>query len=56
MMREFPEKDLLSDQPFSLLADALLPSVAGPALLVGLVGYCSILIVNGEWLGAAAAP
>jgi hypothetical protein len=53
-MREFPEKELVSDQPFSLLADAILPSVVGPALLVGVVGYCSMLIANSERFDEAA--
>jgi hypothetical protein len=56
MMQEFPDRELVSDQPFSLLADAILPSVAGPALLLGLVGYFSLLVVNRQRSGTPAPP
>jgi hypothetical protein len=56
VIQEFPETELVSDQPFRLLADAILPSVAGPALLLGLVGYSSMLVIHGKRFGAAALP
>jgi hypothetical protein len=56
MVQAFPETELVSDRPFSLLADAILPSAAGPVMLLGVVGYFSLLVVNRQRAGTPAAP
>jgi hypothetical protein len=54
--QEYPERELALDQPFSLLTDAIMPSVAGPAILLGVVGYLSMLAVNSKRFRIGAPP